>query len=73
MVIDSRERGMEGVEGERERQRETEFDVRDKRQPAASHMCPNRGSNPQPNNLGICPDWESNSQPFGVQDNAPTN
>lgn len=24
-------------------------------------------------NLGICPHWESNSQPFGLQDNAPTN
>ena len=22
--------------------------------------------------LGICPDWESNPQPFGVQDDAPT-
>ena len=24
-------------------------------------------------NLGMCPDWESNPQPFGVGDNAPTN
>ena len=24
-------------------------------------------------NLGICPDWESNPQPFSVRDNAPTN
>ena len=23
-------------------------------------------------NLGVCPQWESNPQPFGVQDNAPT-
>ena len=24
-------------------------------------------------NLGICPDWDSNPQPFGVKDEAPTN
>ena len=24
-------------------------------------------------NLGMCPDWELNLQPFGVQNNAPTN
>ena len=24
-------------------------------------------------NLGMCPDWGSNPQPFGLQDNAPTN
>ena len=27
----------------------------------------------QTNNLGICPDWESNPLIFGIQDDAPTN
>ena len=27
----------------------------------------------EPASLGMCPDQESNPQPFGIQDNAPTN
>ena len=27
----------------------------------------------QTHNLGMCPDWESNLKPFGVQNNAPAN
>ena len=27
----------------------------------------------QTRNLGMCPDWQLNSQPFAVQDDAPTN
>ena len=32
-------------------------------------MGPHGGSN---HNLGMCPDWESNQQPPGVQGDAPT-
>ena len=47
--------------GERERERERDW----------LHICtPTRDWT---QNLGMCPDWESNLQPFGVRDDAPTN
>ena len=61
MFIDFREE-------EGERQRETSVWERnvDRWHP----IVPDQGSNLQ---LGMCPAWESNPQPFGVWVNAPTN
>ena len=58
--MDFRKRGRGG-----EREREKHIDVRKKHWLVASHM---HAIEP-----GMCPDWESNPQPFGVQDDAPTN
>ena len=64
MYIDLRKREME-----RGREREKN-NVRAKHRSVASYTCPDQGSNPS---LLMCPDQESNLQPFGVQDDAPTN
>ena len=64
MLIDLRERGRGG--GERESDRN--IDVREKHQLVASHKCPD-----QTRSLGMCPDWESNPQPFGYWDDTPPN
>ena len=45
-------------EGQGERDRQTDIDIREKHQLVASHLCP---------------DWELNLQPFGVWDDTPTN
>ena len=36
----------------------------------ASRICPTEAGT---SNLGMCPDWELNPQPFAVWDDAPTN
>ena len=48
-----------GEEGERERS----IDVREKHRLVSSHMHPTRG---RTHKLTMCPDQESNPQPFGV-------
>ena len=60
MCIDLRER-------ERERERETLTSIGC---PPTHHIDPDGD---QPHNLGMCPDWESNLQSFGVWDDSPTN
>ena len=37
------------------------------------HARETRPSWEQTHNVGMCPDWESNLQPFGLWDDAPTN
>ena len=60
LLLFFRERGREGEEeGERN------INVREK---LACALTVNQTLNP-----GVCPDWESNPWPFGLQDNAPTN
>ena len=53
----------ERVEG-REIERKRNFNVREKHQLAAPCMPPTRDL---AHNPGMCPDWESNQQPFGSQ------
>ena len=55
---------------EREEGREN-IDVREKDRFAATCIYPDWRD--QTCNLGMCPDWESNLQTFGVWDDAPTN
>ena len=43
---------------------------REKYQPATPICAQTRD---RTHNLGMCPDWDSNLQPFGLQDDAPTN
>ena len=68
MFIDFRE-GKRKEEQERERERERNIHVRNIHwffpisAPAMDQTC----------NLDMCPDWHSNLQLFGVQDNDPTN
>ena len=52
-----------------EREQERNIDVREKQEPMVFCTCPDRGLNLQPRYVP----WESNLQPFGVQDNALTN
>ena len=52
----------------RERGRKTS--MRERYQLIASYTRPNWG---QTSNLGMCPDRESNPQPFGPWEDAPTN
>ena len=52
-----------GREGERERT----IDVGEKHQRVSSHTPPARHL---AHNPGMCPDWESNLQPFGSQSGA---
>ena len=59
---------LEGEEGEKESKRHS--DVRGKHQSVASHVCPKQD---QTRNLGMCPDQESNWQPFSAWNEAPTN
>ena len=59
--IDFRERGRG-----KKRERKRNISVREKHQSIAS--CINLTGN-QTHDLGMCPDRESNPQPFGVQDN----
>ena len=72
MFIDFGERGggwRKRREGERETERETlmwEGNI-DWLPP----ICTSTGD--QTHNLGMCPDWGSDLQPFGVWDHAPTN
>ena len=61
MPTDFRERGREG--------KETSMRERNIRGLPLSHA-PTRG---QTCNLGMCPEWESNSWPFGLWEDAPTN
>ena len=56
-----RDRG-EGKEKDMERN----INVREKHRSVASCTCPTRD---QTCNPGTCPDWESNLQPFTLQDN----
>ena len=55
--------------GKREKERESNINMQDTSDSVAS--CPpptgDLACNP-----GMCPDWESNPQPFGAPDNAPT-
>ena len=53
-----------GKEREREGEKNIDIDVREKRQLATSHMPPTRDLSCNPS---ICPDWESNWWPFGLQ------
>ena len=62
MFIDFRKRGREG-------ERQKDIDVREKHQSVSSRTHPDTGLN---HSLAMCPDWELNLQPFGTQDNAPT-
>ena len=61
MLTDFRERGREG---ERERTSMQYGSI--KRFPFIHAL-----TRDQAQNLGMCPDWESNPQPFGVWDDAP--
>ena len=61
---------LEREEGEREGARERERNVRQKHLLFASRMFPDWGSKLQ---LKYVPDWKSNHQPFGVQEDAPIN
>ena len=54
-----------------ERGRKREKHVCEKHWSVASHAFPNRGN--QTGNLGMCPDQESDPQPFGAWDDGPTN
>ena len=51
----------EGIERERKRGREREREI----------VCATTGD--WTHNLGMCPDWRLNPQPFGVWEDAPTN
>ena len=51
-------------------ERERNIDVRKKHWLVASSTCSDQGANLT---LGMCPDWESNLQLFGEQDDDPTN
>ena len=68
MILEREEEKEREIEREREKERERETCERNIDWLPCTH--PNQGSNP---NLGMCPDWESNLQPFSVQDYAPTN
>ena len=60
MFFDFRERGRKVKEREKERN--------------LDQLPPQRTlTGDQTCNLGVCPDWESNPKPFGVQDDAPSN
>ena len=65
MFIEVRESGRE-----RERQRQRNTDVREEHQWLSPIHAPTRD---RIHKLGMCPEQESNSQPFGVWDDAPTN
>ena len=54
---------------ERKEGREKEKHLCEKHQSVAFRMCPRNPTYI----LGMCSDWESNPQPFGVWDGAPTN
>ena len=62
MFIDFTERG-------RERVRKRDIDVREKH-----HQLPPIGTTTEEQscNLGMCPDWDLNSQRFGILHNVPT-
>ena len=64
------EREEGGGGGEREAERQIDIDVKEKHQSVDSSRRPNQDST---HNLGVCPDWELNLQPFGVWDDVPTN
>ena len=71
-----REEEREGEEGGREREKEREKQLCEK-ETSIRYLdglplvhTPTRD---QTHSLGMCPDWESNLQPFGLQDDAPTN
>ena len=57
------------LEREEGRERERNIDVRETVIGLPPVHAPTRN---QTHNLGMCPDWESNPQPFGVWDDAPT-
>ena len=57
------------MERERERKRE-KHNVREKHPTLPPVHTPTRD---RTHSLGMCPDQESNPQPFGVWENAPTN
>ena len=63
MLILEREEGRQ-KEKERERDRQTDIDQ-------LPPVCAPMGG--QTHNLGMCPEWELNPQPFRVWDNIPTN
>ena len=67
MFIDLKEKG---GGGEKERERERERERWEKHWLVASHTHPNQGSTLS---IGMCPDQGLNLQPFGVQDDTPTN
>ena len=52
-----------------EREKERNINVREKHRLVASYTHPNQV---QTCNLGMCSDWESEPQPFGVWDDTPT-
>ena len=62
MLIDLREEG-------RWREKERNINARN------MYRLPHVGATTrdQTHNLGVCPYWESNQQPFGLQDDPPTN
>lgn len=53
-----------------ERGKETEEQWCEKHGSAATRTCPNGG---QTHSLGMCPNWEMNSQRFDEEDNTVTN
>ena len=55
---------------ERERERRENNNVREKYLPVSSHMCCDHNVTC---NLGMCPEWEWDTHPFVLQDDAPTN
>ena len=58
-------------EEERERERGREMDVKERNIDCLPSVRAPTGD--RTHNLGMCPDWGSNPQTFGVQDNTPTN
>ena len=67
MCIGFRERGRSGVGGERN------INVREKQRNIDQLPPIHSLTRDQTHNLGLCPDWELNLQPFGVWNNAPIN
>ena len=54
---------------ERERERERNINVRNFNRVPSGYASTRDGTH----NLGMCPDWELNPQPFGVWGGAPSN